>query len=81
MNEFKITPQTYIDMNKEFEEEGTPFTIVVPTQEAIDKHRSATPIQQPVRHTVDMVAEMWAEHNRIEEERKLQLEIDLWSHK
>ena len=81
MNEFKITPQTYIDMNKEFEEEGTPFTIAVPTQEAIDKHRSATPIQQPVRHTVDMVAEMWAEHNRIEEERKLQLEIDLWSHK
>jgi hypothetical protein len=25
-----------------------------------------------------MVAEMWAEHNRIEEERKLQLELDLW---
>ena len=79
MNEFKITPQTYIDMNKEFEEEGTAFTIAVPTQEAIDKHRSATPIQQPVRHTVDMVAEMWAEHNRIEEERKLQLELDLWT--
>ncbi len=36
MNEFKITPQTYIDMNKEFEEEGTPFTIAVPTQEEID---------------------------------------------
>lgn len=77
MTEIKITPQTYIDMNKEFEEEGTPFTIAVPTQEAIDNHRSATPIQQPVRHTVDMVAEMWAEHNRIEEERKLQLELDL----
>ena len=27
--------------------------------------------------TVDMVADMWAEHNRIEEERKLQLELDL----
>ncbi|AGH07241.1 hypothetical protein SWTG_00110 [Synechococcus phage S-RIM2 R1_1999] len=77
VTEIKITPQTYIDMNKEFEEEGTPFTIAVPTQEAIDKHRSATPIQQPVRHTVDMVADMWAEHNRIEEERKLQLELDL----
>ena len=81
VTEIEITPQTYIDMNKEFEEEGTAFTIAVPTQEAIDKHRSATPIQQPVRHTLDMVAEMWAEHNRIEEERKLQLEIDLWSHK
>lgn len=77
MTEIKITPQTYIDMNKEFVEEGIPFRISVPTQEAIDKHRSATPVHQPVRHTVDMVAEMWAEHNRIEEERKLQLEIDL----
>ena len=72
-----ITPQTYIDMNKEFEEDNTPFTIVVPTQEAIDKWQNATPIPQPVRHTVDMVADMWAEHNRIEEERKLQLELDL----
>ena len=33
----KITPQTYIDMNKEFEEEGTMVRIEVPTQEAIDK--------------------------------------------
>ena len=32
----KITPQTYIDMNKEFEEEGTPFRIIVPTQEQIN---------------------------------------------
>jgi hypothetical protein len=77
MNEFKITPQTYIDMNKEFIEDDIPFRIAIPTQEEIDKHRSATPISQPVRHTVDMVADMWAEHNRIEEERKLQLELDL----
>jgi hypothetical protein len=77
MNEFKITPQTYIDMNKEFIEDDIPFRIAIPTQEEIDKHRSATPIPQPVRHTVDMVADMWAEHNRIEEERKLQLELDL----
>ena len=77
MKKIEITPQTYIDMNKEFEEEGTPFRISIPTQEEIDKHRSATPIPQPVRHTVDMVADMWAEHNRIEEERKLQLELDL----
>ena len=77
MNEFKITPQTYIDMNKEFIEDDIPFRIAIPTQEEIDKHRSAAPIPQPVRHTVDMVADMWAEHNRIEEERKLQLELDL----
>ena len=77
MNEFKITPQTYIDMNKEFIEDDIPFRIAIPTQEEIDRHRSATPIPQPVRHTVDMVADMWAEHNRIEEERKLQLELDL----
>jgi hypothetical protein len=77
VTDIKITPETYEKMNEEFEEEGTPFIIAIPTQEAIDKHRSATPIQQPVRHTVDMVAEMWAEHNRIEEERKLQLELDL----
>ena len=32
-----ITPQTYIDMNKEFEEEGLAFTIEVPTQEKIDE--------------------------------------------
>ena len=33
----KITPQDFIDMNKEFEEEGTPFSIIVPTQEIIDE--------------------------------------------
>jgi hypothetical protein len=77
MNKFKITPQTYIDMNKEFIEDDIPFRISIPTQEAIDKWQNATPIPQPVRHTVDMVADMWAEHNRIEEERKLQLELDL----
>ena len=77
MNEFKITPQTYIDMNKEFIEDDIPFRIAIPTQEAIDKWQNATPVHQPIRHNVDMVAEMWAEHNRIEEERKLQLEIDL----
>ena len=59
MNEFKITPQTYIDMNKEFEEEGTAFRISIPTQEEIDKHRSqlAPPYKAPP--AVDMVQEMW----------------------
>lgn len=76
-NAIKITPETYEEMNKEFEEEGLAFRITVPTQEEIDKWQNTTPVHQPVRHTVDMVAEMWAEHNRIEEERKLQLELDL----
>ena len=73
----KITPETYEKMNKEFEEEGMAFTIKVPTQEEIDKWKSQpSPVYQ-TPPTVDMVAEMWAEHNRIEEERKLQLELDL----
>ena len=33
----KITPETYEEMNKEFEEEGMAFRIEVPTQEKIDK--------------------------------------------
>lgn len=32
----KITPETYIKMNDEFEREGTPIRIIVPTQEQID---------------------------------------------
>ena len=32
----KITPETYIKMNEEFEREGTPIRIIVPTQEQID---------------------------------------------
>ena len=38
MTEFeKITPETYEKMNEEFEEEGLTFSIIVPTQEQIDK--------------------------------------------
>jgi hypothetical protein len=77
INKVVITPQTYIDMNKEFEEDDIPFRISIPTQEAIDKWQSQTPPPIGVVHEHDMVAEMWAEHNRIEEERKLQLELDL----
>ena len=37
MNQFeKITPETYEEMNREFEEEGLAFRIIVPTQEQID---------------------------------------------
>lgn len=33
----KITPETFETMNEEFEEEGIPFSINVPTQETIDE--------------------------------------------
>ena len=55
----KITPQTYIDMNKEFEEEDYPFRIAVPTQEAIDKWQAEIPPHIGVVHEHDMVQEMW----------------------
>ena len=32
----KITPETYEEMNKHFEEEGTPLRIDIPTQKRID---------------------------------------------
>ena len=32
----KVTPEDYIKMNEEFEEEGTPIRLIVPTQEQID---------------------------------------------
>ena len=35
----EITPETYEKMNKEFEEEGLAFQIIVPTQEQIDDWR------------------------------------------
>ena len=38
----KITPETYEEMNKEFEKEGTPLRIEVPTQEQIDKWLNKT---------------------------------------
>ena len=77
MKKVEITPQTYIDMNKEFVEEDIPFRISIPTQEAIDEWQSQPSSHVGVVHEHDMVAAMWAEHNRIEEESKLQLELDL----
>tara|TARA_B100002019_G_scaffold17333_1_gene13620 strand:+ start:3847 stop:4110 length:264 start_codon:yes stop_codon:yes gene_type:complete len=32
----EITPETYVKMNEEFDREGTPIHIIVPTQEQID---------------------------------------------
>ena len=60
MKKIEITPQTYIDMNKEFEEEGTAVRIQVPTQEAIDKwlnHKED--IHTKTVEPVDMVQQMW----------------------
>ena len=60
-NVIEITPQTYIDMNEEFERNGDRVRIEVPTQEAIDKWKKW---KDPDMHkrTVepkDMVQEMW----------------------
>ena len=57
----KITPQTYIDMNKEFEEEGTMVRIEVPTQEQIDKWKQWKVPDMHERNapTPDMVQDMW----------------------
>ena len=62
MSEFnKITPQTYIDMNKEFEEEGTMVRIEVPTQEQIDKWKEWIDPHMHERTVKprDMVQDMW----------------------
>ena len=62
-NVIKITPQTYIDMNKEFEEEGTAVRIEVPTQEQIDawKGRIDPDMHKRTVEPVDMVQQMWDE--------------------
>jgi len=59
VTEIKITPQTYIDMNKEFEEDDIAFRIAVPTQEAIDKWQSQPSPAYETPPAVDMVQEMW----------------------
>ena len=58
-NVIEITPQTYIDMNKEFEEDDIPFRIAVPTQEAIDKWQAQPAPPYATPPAVDMVQEMW----------------------
>ena len=67
----KIVPQTYIDMNKELEEEGCALRIAVPTQEAIDKWQEESKgfyCHEPAHHK-DMVAQMWEQHRKKERER------------
>ena len=61
-NELNITPQTYIDMNKEFEEEGIPFEIAIPTQEKLDKWLNQPSVHHDPPPQIDMVAEMWKKH-------------------
>ena len=55
----EITPETYEEMNKEFEEEGTAFRINVPTQEQIDEWKSQPSHVYQRPPVVDMVQEMW----------------------
>ncbi len=59
----EITPQTYIDMNEEFERNGDRVRIAVPTQEAIDKWLNyKEDIHKRTTEPVDMVAELWKKH-------------------
>ena len=57
----EITPQTYIDMNKEFEEEGTMVRIKVPTEEGIKKWKTWIDPHMHERTVKprDMVQDMW----------------------
>tara|TARA_B100001057_G_scaffold236978_1_gene237299 strand:- start:1054 stop:1329 length:276 start_codon:yes stop_codon:yes gene_type:complete len=57
----KITPQTYVDMNKEFVEEGTMVRIEVPTKEGIDKWKTWIDphMHERTAPTPDMVQDMW----------------------
>jgi len=61
VTEIKITPETYEEMNKEFEEEGIAFRIDVPTQEAIDEWQSRPPVHFDPPPQIDMVQQMWDE--------------------
>ena len=64
MKEPEITPEIYEEMNREFEEEGTPVRINIPSQESIDKwlnHKED--IHTRTGEPVDMVAELWKKHN------------------
>jgi len=58
MKKIETTPQTYIDMNKEFIEQDIPFRITVPTQEAIDKWQSQSPPPYETPSALDIVQEM-----------------------
>ena len=62
-NVIEITPQTYIDMNEEFERNGDRVRIEVPTQEAIDKWKNWIDPDMHKRtvEPKDMVQEMWDE--------------------
>ena len=64
----KLTPQTYIDMNKEFEENGDRIRVNIPTQEEIDKWQASpkTHFQEPPK--VDLVAKSWEEYYKRQEE-------------
>lgn len=73
----KITPETYKKMNEEFIEHGTPLRLNIPTQEEIDKHLSEPSPPWPEPPKVDMVAEMWKEHNQVKEDQEEQERLRL----
>tara|TARA_A100001035_G_scaffold164735_1_gene130462 strand:- start:694 stop:921 length:228 start_codon:yes stop_codon:yes gene_type:complete len=62
----KITPDTYKKMNEEFIEEGTAFSIKVPTQGEIDQWKLKSQGPQTFKRPpeVDLVAQMWEEHRK-----------------
>ena len=66
MKEPKITPETYEEMNREFEEEGTMVRIAPLTQKQIDDWLAWKDPDMHKRTTepVDMVAKMWEEHRK-----------------
>lgn len=59
--EIEITPQTYIDMNREFREQNLSFSISVPTQEQIDYWKIKTSPHIVDYPTRNLIQEMWDE--------------------
>ncbi len=56
-----ITPQIYVEMNEEFEREGTMVRIEVPTEEGLEKWKDWIDpnMHERTAPTPDMVQDMW----------------------
>ena len=59
----KITPDTYREMNKDFEEKGENFRVKIPTQQEIDDRPRDVYIDYDYPKP-DLIAEMWEEYNK-----------------
>ena len=58
----KITPDTYREMNKDYEERGENFRVKIPTQQEIDNRESVyIDYDYP---KPDLIAGMWEEYNK-----------------